>query len=66
GIASTMIIVRSALGISVNDEKSFRATVLGEDAQNGGTRGMIESVLEVRVPTESIMTDDEERLKTQD
>ncbi|KAJ8090871.1 hypothetical protein PM082_024793 [Marasmius tenuissimus] len=30
GIASTMIIVRTALGIAVNDEQSFRVVVLGE------------------------------------
>ncbi|KAG7085332.1 hypothetical protein E1B28_002898 [Marasmius oreades] len=30
GIASTLIIVRIALGIAIEDEKSFRATVLGE------------------------------------
>ncbi|KAJ8074204.1 hypothetical protein PM082_012496 [Marasmius tenuissimus] len=30
GIASSLIIVRSALGIAIHDETSFRATVMGE------------------------------------
>ncbi|KAK1227911.1 hypothetical protein PQX77_009072 [Marasmius sp. AFHP31] len=64
GIASTLIIVRIVLGIAINDEKSFRATVLGEgDGGIGGTRGIIESVLDVRRPEESVMSRDEERVK---
>ncbi|KAK1227909.1 hypothetical protein PQX77_009070, partial [Marasmius sp. AFHP31] len=62
GIASTLIVVRTALGIAINDEKSFRATVLGEgDGENGETRGIIDSVLDIRKPDESVMPHDEER-----
>ncbi|KAJ8090857.1 hypothetical protein PM082_024779 [Marasmius tenuissimus] len=55
GIASTLIIVRSALGIAINDERSFRMTVLGE---NGETQGMIESVVEFRRRDESSIMGD--------
>ncbi|KAK1218039.1 hypothetical protein PQX77_019290 [Marasmius sp. AFHP31] len=62
GIASTLIIVRTALGIAINDETSFRATVLGEgDGGNGESRGMIGNVLEFRRPHESVMARDQER-----
>ncbi|KAG7097995.1 hypothetical protein E1B28_005303 [Marasmius oreades] len=38
GIASTLIIVRTAVGIAIEDENSFRATVLGEiSEQNVGS-----------------------------
>ncbi|KAK1227910.1 hypothetical protein PQX77_009071 [Marasmius sp. AFHP31] len=62
GIASTLIVVRTALGIAINDEKSFRATVLGEgDGGNRETRGIIDSVLDIRKPDESVKPHDEER-----
>ncbi|KAJ8090868.1 hypothetical protein PM082_024790 [Marasmius tenuissimus] len=64
GIASTLIIVRIALGIAINDEGSFRATVLGEgDVENGGTRGIIDSVLNIRRPNESGTPRDEGRVE---
>ncbi|KAK1221034.1 hypothetical protein PQX77_016168 [Marasmius sp. AFHP31] len=44
GIASTLIIVRSALGIAIKDEKSFRMTVLGEQGRNRTSGGMVDSV----------------------
>ncbi|KAK1223119.1 hypothetical protein PQX77_014006 [Marasmius sp. AFHP31] len=53
GIASTLVVVRSALGIAINDEKSYRATVLGEGDWNGETRGMVESVIDVGRRNES-------------
>ncbi|KAF9260293.1 hypothetical protein L218DRAFT_1053083 [Marasmius fiardii PR-910] len=33
GIASTLVIVRAAVGISIQDEQSFRSTILGEAVQ---------------------------------
>ncbi|KAJ8074665.1 hypothetical protein PM082_022243 [Marasmius tenuissimus] len=64
GIASTLTIVRIALGIAINDEESFRATVLGEgDVENGGTRGIIDSVLNIRRPNESGTPRDEGRVE---
>ncbi|KAF9260305.1 hypothetical protein L218DRAFT_946969 [Marasmius fiardii PR-910] len=33
GIASTLVIVRAAVGISIQDEQSFRSTILGEEFQ---------------------------------
>ncbi|KAJ8089200.1 hypothetical protein PM082_014448 [Marasmius tenuissimus] len=65
GIASTLIIVRTALGIAINDEKTFRATVLGEgDGGNGESRGIVESVLEVRRPDESVVLRDGEHVES--
>ncbi|KAK1218040.1 hypothetical protein PQX77_019291 [Marasmius sp. AFHP31] len=62
GIASTLIIVRTSLGIAINDEKSFLTTVFGEgDGSNGESRGMIDSVLNIRGPDESVMPYDEEQ-----
>ncbi|KAK1233440.1 hypothetical protein PQX77_003403 [Marasmius sp. AFHP31] len=64
GIASTLIIVRTALGIAINDEKTFRATVLGEGSGgNGESRGIIGSVLEIRRPDESAVARDEEQVE---
>ncbi|KAJ8074597.1 hypothetical protein PM082_015500 [Marasmius tenuissimus] len=51
GIASTLIIVRSVLGITINDEKSYRETVLGENDWQGGAHGMVRmanSVIDIR------------------
>ncbi|KAJ8074594.1 hypothetical protein PM082_015497 [Marasmius tenuissimus] len=53
GIASTLIIVRSALGITIKDKNSYKATVLGEGDWNAGARGMIDSVIDVRRRDES-------------
>ncbi|KAJ8092377.1 hypothetical protein PM082_023832 [Marasmius tenuissimus] len=55
GIASTLVIVRSALGIAINDAKSYRATVLEEGAWNGGARGMIDSIIDIRRREESVI-----------
>ncbi|KAJ8074582.1 hypothetical protein PM082_015485 [Marasmius tenuissimus] len=55
GIASTLVIVRSALGIAINDEKSYRATVLEEGNWNGGARGMIDSIIDIRRRDESVI-----------
>ncbi|KAK1230335.1 hypothetical protein PQX77_006576 [Marasmius sp. AFHP31] len=64
GIASTLIVVRTALGIAINDEKSFQATVLGEGGgRNGETRGILDSVLDIRKPDQSVMPRDEERVE---
>ncbi|KAL0564955.1 hypothetical protein V5O48_017079 [Marasmius crinis-equi] len=49
GIASTLVLVRSALGIAIKDEESFRATVLREGPDGAGTaQGWISSVIEIR------------------
>ncbi|KAJ8090864.1 hypothetical protein PM082_024786 [Marasmius tenuissimus] len=65
GIASTLIIVRTALGKAINDEQSFRVTVLGEvDGENGSeSPGMTESILEFRRRDESEMAQEERRLE---
>ncbi|KAJ8090865.1 hypothetical protein PM082_024787 [Marasmius tenuissimus] len=64
GIASTLIIVRIVLGIAINDEKSFRATVLGEgNGGSGDSRGIIESVLDIRRRDESVVGRGEERVE---
>ncbi|KAK1215838.1 hypothetical protein PQX77_021539 [Marasmius sp. AFHP31] len=44
GIASTLIIVRSALGIAIKDKNSFKMTVLGEQIRNRISGGMVDSV----------------------
>ncbi|KAL0562872.1 hypothetical protein V5O48_019206, partial [Marasmius crinis-equi] len=46
GIASTLVIVRSALGLAIKDEESFRATVL-QDNRTGTTPGWISSVINI-------------------
>ncbi|KAL0563479.1 hypothetical protein V5O48_018588 [Marasmius crinis-equi] len=48
GIASTLIIVRSALGIAIQDEKSFKASVLRELPGDGSTPDWIDSVIDIR------------------
>ncbi|KAJ8090863.1 hypothetical protein PM082_024785 [Marasmius tenuissimus] len=64
GIASTLIIVRTALGVEINGERSFRATVLGEGVgRNGETRGIVESVLDPGRPDRSIIPHDDEHLE---
>ncbi|KAK1227912.1 hypothetical protein PQX77_009073, partial [Marasmius sp. AFHP31] len=48
---------------SINDETSFRATVLGEgDGVNERSRGMIENVLEFQRP-QAVITRDQERVE---
>ncbi|KAL0571146.1 hypothetical protein V5O48_010817, partial [Marasmius crinis-equi] len=47
GIASTLIIVRSALGIAIKDEQSFRATVL-QEPETATAPGWISSVIDIR------------------
>ncbi|KAK1218454.1 hypothetical protein PQX77_018867 [Marasmius sp. AFHP31] len=62
GIASTLIIVRIVLGIAIDDEQSFRDTVLGEgDHRSREARGTIESVvLNIERREDSCKTHDEE------
>ncbi|KAJ8074198.1 hypothetical protein PM082_012490 [Marasmius tenuissimus] len=63
GIASTLVVVRSTLGIAVHDEKSFKASVLevheGED-NLGAPQGWINSVIDIRRLTNSVGTPDGE------
>ncbi|KAL0571144.1 hypothetical protein V5O48_010815 [Marasmius crinis-equi] len=60
GIASTLIIVRSALGIAIKDEQSFRATVLQEPGA-ATAPGWISSVIDIRRRRDSVEgTEDEE------
>ncbi|KAK1223223.1 hypothetical protein PQX77_013902 [Marasmius sp. AFHP31] len=64
GIASTLIIVRTALGIQIDNEQSFRITVLKEDSGSGESRGMLESVLDIRRHEPAV--EDEERRDQED
>ncbi|KAJ8074613.1 hypothetical protein PM082_015516 [Marasmius tenuissimus] len=65
GIASTLVIVRSVLGIAINDEKSYRATVLGEGDWNEGAHRMIDSYIDIGRRDEAVVVtgiSDEENL----
>ncbi|KAJ8090900.1 hypothetical protein PM082_024823 [Marasmius tenuissimus] len=67
GIASTLIIVRSALGIAISDEKSFRMTVLGTGGRNGRTRGVVDSAIDfVRQSTSVTAFEEEHPVETED
>ncbi|KAJ8089567.1 hypothetical protein PM082_014823 [Marasmius tenuissimus] len=59
GIASTLIIVRSALGIAINGEKSFKLTVLGGRDGNEGSRGIVHSIIQIRGRGESTVDREE-------
>ncbi|KAL0566493.1 hypothetical protein V5O48_015518, partial [Marasmius crinis-equi] len=48
GIASALIIVRSALGIAIQDEESFKFSVLRDGSDNGSGWTRIDSVIEFR------------------
>ncbi|KAJ8090872.1 hypothetical protein PM082_024794 [Marasmius tenuissimus] len=48
GIASTMIIVRSALGIAVNDEKSFKTTVLRGRDMDERSGGIVNTIVDIQ------------------
>ncbi|KAJ8090874.1 hypothetical protein PM082_024796 [Marasmius tenuissimus] len=59
GIASTLIIVCSALGIAINDERSFKLTVLGGRDQDGGSPRILHSMIEIRRRGESTIDQEE-------
>ncbi|KAJ8090887.1 hypothetical protein PM082_024810 [Marasmius tenuissimus] len=59
GIASTLIIVRSALGIAIKDETTYKATVLGEGDEKEGGQGTVESVINIRRCSESTVNSEE-------
>ncbi|KAJ8090961.1 hypothetical protein PM082_024885 [Marasmius tenuissimus] len=48
GIASTLIIVRSALGVAFNDEESFKVTVSRDRALGRESRAMTDMVFDIR------------------
>ncbi|KAK1223890.1 hypothetical protein PQX77_013224 [Marasmius sp. AFHP31] len=58
GIASTLVVVRSALGIAINDEKSFKAFVLDE-GENEATGGILNSIVDIGRRNDSIMAETE-------
>ncbi|KAJ8090894.1 hypothetical protein PM082_024817 [Marasmius tenuissimus] len=43
-----MIIVHSALGIAVNDEKSFKTTVLRERDMNERSGGIVNTIVDIQ------------------
>ncbi|KAL0574896.1 hypothetical protein V5O48_007068 [Marasmius crinis-equi] len=61
GIASTLIVVRSAMGIAINDAKTFEATMLRNHA-TVTTSGLMSSIVDVSQRSRDVArrTEDEE------
>ncbi|KAJ8074222.1 hypothetical protein PM082_012525 [Marasmius tenuissimus] len=58
GIASTLIIVRTALGIAINNQESFKTNVLGEmgaGENTGDPPGLVDSVIDIRRSTRELV-----------